>query len=113
VSGNGASVAVIYGPNSSAKQKSIDDQQAENRAAAAAGGWTVVAELDDPSSASRYATRVRKNWTRLLELLPEVDVVVPWKPVAWRPDAGDVGRVPRRLPRTPCADPRGHPQPHV
>jgi hypothetical protein len=72
--------AVIYGRNSSAKQKSIDDQQAENRAATEANGWTVVAELDDPSSASRYATKVRRNWARLLELLPAIDVVVLWEP---------------------------------
>lgn len=75
-----ASLAAIYGRNSSAKQKSIDDQQAENRAAVQANGWTVAAELDDPSSASRYATRIRKNWAQLLELLPTIDVVVLWEP---------------------------------
>lgn len=75
-----ASSAVIYGRNSSAKQKSIDDQQAENRAAAVANGWAITAELADPSSASRYATRIRKNWVLLLELLPETDVVVLWEP---------------------------------
>jgi DNA invertase Pin-like site-specific DNA recombinase len=40
----------------------------------------VVAEMEDPSSASRYATKARKNWARVLELLPEVDVVVLWEP---------------------------------
>lgn len=75
-----ASRAAIYSRNSSAKQKSIDDQQAENRAAVEANGWTVAAELDDPSSASRYATKVRKNWELLLSLLPDVDVVVLWEP---------------------------------
>lgn len=75
-----ATAAAIYGRNSSAKQKSIDDQQAENRAAVEANGWTVAAELDDPSSASRYATRVRKNWELLLALLPDIDVVVLWEP---------------------------------
>lgn len=72
--------AVIYGRNSSAKQKSIDDQQAENRAAAETHGWHVRVELDDPSSASRYATGPRKNWARLIDLLPAVDVVVLWEP---------------------------------
>lgn len=71
---------MIYSRNSSAKQKSIDDQQAANRAATELNGWTVVAELDDPSSASRYATKVRRNWARLLELLPTIDVVVLWEP---------------------------------
>lgn len=75
-----ATRAVVYGRNSSAKQKSIDEQLAENRAAAKANGWTVVDELDDPVSASRYATKVRKNWARLLELLPTVDVVILWEP---------------------------------
>ncbi|MCP2327592.1 DNA invertase Pin-like site-specific DNA recombinase [Hamadaea flava] len=81
MSGKSASSrAAIYGRNSSAKQKSINDQQAENRAFAEANGWTVVAELDDPSSASRYATKSRTNWARLLELLPSIDVVVLWEP---------------------------------
>ena len=72
--------AATYSRNSSAKQKSIDDQRAENRRAAQEQGWTVTVELDDPSSASRYATKVRRNWEQLLELLPEVDVVVLWEP---------------------------------
>lgn len=80
MSGSDGNSAVIYGRNSSARQKSIDDQQAENRAAVKANGWTVTAELDDPSSASRYATKVRKNWAQLLELLPGIDVVVLWEP---------------------------------
>src|SRR6266481_6306087 len=71
---------VTYSRNSSAKQKSINDQKADNRRVCEAGGWSVVAELDDPSSASRYATKVRQNWVRLLELLPDVDMVVLWEP---------------------------------
>jgi DNA invertase Pin-like site-specific DNA recombinase len=43
-------------------------------------GWRIVAELDDPSSASRYATKIRKNWAQLIELLPTIDVVVLWEP---------------------------------
>jgi len=72
--------AVIYGRSSIAKQKSINDQLTENRAACQANDWTVVKELSDPTSASRYATKVRENWARLLELLPEVDVIVLWEP---------------------------------
>jgi DNA invertase Pin-like site-specific DNA recombinase len=72
--------AVTYSRNSSAKQKSITDQAAENRADAASHGWQIVAELSDPSSASRYATKVRQNWATLLELLPAVDVVILWEP---------------------------------
>jgi DNA invertase Pin-like site-specific DNA recombinase len=72
--------AAIYSRNSSAKQKSITEQAAENRAAAADHGWTVVDDMSDPVSASRYGTKIRANWTRLLELLPTVDVVVLWEP---------------------------------
>jgi site-specific DNA recombinase len=72
--------AVLYGRNSSAPQKSIDEQSTENRAAATEHGWRVADELDDPFSASRYSTRTRKNWARLLELLPTVDVIVLWEP---------------------------------
>lgn len=72
--------AVSYGRSSSAKQKSIDEQLADNRAACDANGWRVVAELSDPISASRYATKVRENWATLLEMLPKVDAVVLWEP---------------------------------
>ena len=76
--------AATYSRNSSAKQKSINDQRAENRRAAQELGWTVPVELDDPSSASRHAPKVRRNWEKLLELLPEVDVVVLWGTVCRR-----------------------------
>lgn len=72
--------AVIYSRNSSARQKSIREQTAENRDVCRALGWDIVAELDDPVSASRYATKVRHNWAALLELLPNVDVIVLWEP---------------------------------
>jgi site-specific DNA recombinase len=75
-----ATAAAIYGRNSSAKQKSIDDQLAETRAAADANGWRVAAELADPSSASRYATKPRENWALLLALLPTIGVIVLWEP---------------------------------
>ncbi|MGH3681234.1 MAG: recombinase family protein [Natronosporangium sp.] len=72
--------AVIYGRSSTANEKSITDQLAENRAAAAGNGWTVAEELSDPTSASRFATKVRANWARLLELVPDTDVIVLWEP---------------------------------
>lgn len=71
---------VNYSRNSSAKQKSINEQAAENRAVAETNGWTVVADLSDPLSASRYATKVRANWALLLGLLATVDMVVLWEP---------------------------------
>lgn len=72
--------AVTYERNSSAKQKSMGEQAIENRAAAEANGWTVVDQLSDPRSASRYATKARENWARLLAMLPTVDIVILWEP---------------------------------
>lgn len=72
--------ALPYARSSSAKQKSIDEQTDENRAACARDGWTIVDELSDGTSASRYRTKVRANWTQLLTRLPDVDVVVLWEP---------------------------------
>src|SRR4051794_14622903 len=72
--------AVPYSRNSSARQKSIDEQDAENLAVASVNGWTIAEVLSDPSSASRYATKVRKNWAQLVELLPSIDVVILWEP---------------------------------
>lgn len=71
--------AVTYERNSSAKQKSIDEQAAANRDAVEANGWTLVEQLNDPVSASRYATKARKNWARLLAMLPAIDVVILWE----------------------------------
>lgn len=72
--------AVSYSRNSSAEQKSIADQAADNRAAAEQLGVHLVAELNDPSSASRYATKERENWAALLRLLPTIDLVILWEP---------------------------------
>jgi site-specific DNA recombinase len=74
--------AVIYGRNSSAKEKSITEQLDLCRLACAAVGWSVVDELSDPVSASRYAaTKIRQNWSRLTAMVSagEVDVVVLWE----------------------------------
>lgn len=72
--------AVAYSRNSSAKQKSIDDQRAENRRSVEANGWRLIAELSDPVSASRYTSKTRDEWAALLAMLPVIDVVVLWEP---------------------------------
>lgn len=72
--------AVIYGRSSTAKEKSINDQLAECRLAAESVGWTVVAELSDPVSASRYSRKSRENWTKLLAMLPTIGMVILWEP---------------------------------
>jgi site-specific DNA recombinase len=75
-----STMAVTYSRNSSAKQKSITDQREVMSGTCAENRWQIVAELDDPSSASRYARKVRENWTALLDLVPTVNVVVLWEP---------------------------------
>jgi DNA invertase Pin-like site-specific DNA recombinase len=72
--------AVVYGRSSTAKEKSIDEQTAEGEAICAENRWTVVDVLGDPISASRYESRVRANWTKLVDMLSTVDVVVLWEP---------------------------------
>ena len=68
--------AVSYARNSVHVTQSMRGQLDTNRAACERYGWSMVAELSDGSSASRYATKTRDNWAELLRLLPEVDVVV-------------------------------------
>lgn len=71
--------AVVYSRNSSAKQKSINAQERENLDHAARHGWGVIAKLSDPSSASPYSTKIRKNWQTVEDLLPAMDVLVLWE----------------------------------
>lgn len=74
-------LAVVYGRNSSAKHKSIRDQIAASVAVVDLQGWTLACEpLSDTISASRYATKARANWAQLVEMLPNIDVVVLWEP---------------------------------
>lgn len=74
-------LAVVYGRNSSAKQKSIRDQITTSVAAVEERGWTLACDpLSDTTSASRYATKARANWAQLLSMLPAIDVVVVWEP---------------------------------
>lgn len=65
--------------------RSTDQQQAENEAAAAAPdrGWPIVQTYrDDNRSASRYATKVREDYARLLVDLEagKLDVLILWEP---------------------------------
>jgi DNA invertase Pin-like site-specific DNA recombinase len=71
--------AASYSRNSVNVQHSIRSQKARHRAAAEAQGFELVAELADGSSASRYAGRPRDAWPELLELLPQLDVVMLWE----------------------------------
>jgi site-specific DNA recombinase len=81
--------AGIYGRNSKANEKSIDDQLKLGRAAVGREGWTLAGEYHDDSSASRYRTKERDDWARLLADLAAgaLDVLVLWKPARGSRDA--------------------------
>jgi DNA invertase Pin-like site-specific DNA recombinase len=74
--------AGLYGRNSKGLDKSIDDQLDEGREAAEERAWELVAEYSDAVSASRFGTKVRKDWQRLLKDLDAglLDVVITWEP---------------------------------
>jgi DNA invertase Pin-like site-specific DNA recombinase len=71
---------VSYGRESVGKKKSVDDQLAANREEAERLGVELLDEVSDGSSASRFATKVRKNWAEILKWVPKVDVVMLWEP---------------------------------
>jgi len=63
------------------KSQSVDQQTAAGRAAAQALGWTIVAELSDPVSASRFSTRPRPGWDQLVADVRagKLDAIVLWE----------------------------------
>ena len=63
------------------KSQSVDQQTAAGRAAARALGWTIVAELSDPVSASRFSTRPRPGRRRRADpsRAGKLDAVVLWE----------------------------------
>lgn len=75
--------AGIYGRNSHGEAKSIEDQLRLGWAAVAENGWVVPegGEYSDDSSASRYRSKERDDWARLLVDLDTgaLDVLVLWK----------------------------------
>lgn len=74
--------AGIYGRNSKGEAKSIADQLDLGRTAVAEHGWTPAGEYSDDSSASKYRTKEREDWAKLLADLTAgaLDVLVLWKP---------------------------------
>ena len=63
-------------------ERSVAEQQDGNRAECAANGWQVTGEYEDAVSASRFATKAREDWPRLLADIEagRLDVVVMWDP---------------------------------
>lgn len=75
-------VAVIYGRQSKDKRKSIDEQIDESRDAIDENGWRFGGIYSDGSSASRFATKNRPDWDRLLADLSagRFGVLILWEP---------------------------------
>lgn len=73
--------AAVYGRESQANVKSIDDQVAIGAGVVADQGWELAGTFDDGSSASRFARRARADWARLLDEIDagRIDVVVVWE----------------------------------
>lgn len=67
----------------SGRARSVDEQQVDNERVAATEGWQMVATHADPNrSASRYATRAREAYRRLLADIHGgvLDVLILWEP---------------------------------
>lgn len=73
--------AGIYGRNSKKKAKSITDQLKLGRLAVKEQGWELAGEYSDGGSASRYATKTRGNWVRLLADIEagKLDILILWE----------------------------------
>lgn len=73
--------AAIYGRQSKDKKVSIDQQLSEGQRVCAEQGWTVYGLYSDGSSASRFATKAREDWSRLLGDLDagQFGVLVLWE----------------------------------
>jgi site-specific DNA recombinase len=78
--------ALIYGRQSMGKDRSIAEQLASGHERAGREGWKLVATYSDKVSASRYSTKVRDDWAKLLTALERPDVAVLW---LWESSRGD------------------------
>lgn len=73
--------AGVYGRESKGKQKSVDDQITLGTRVIDDHGWVHAGTYDDGSSASRFATKARKDWHRLDADLKahRLDVLIVWE----------------------------------
>lgn len=87
-----ATRAAVYGRESQDNTKSIEDQVAIGADVITEHGWTHTGSYDDGTSASRYATKARPGWERLVADLDagSFDVLILWEttrgsrePVGW------------------------------
>ena len=78
--------ALAYGRQSMGNDRSIDEQIEAGRKRAEAEGWDLLATYSDKVSASRYSTKVRDDWAKLLAALERPDAQVLW---LWESSRGD------------------------
>lgn len=78
--------ALTYGRQSMGNDKSIAEQLELGAKRCAAEGWDHAGEYSDRISASRYATRARGDWAKLLDALSRPDVGALWM---WESSRGD------------------------
>jgi site-specific DNA recombinase len=73
--------AGVYGRQSVNKSKSIKEQLAAGTQAARDHGWEHAASYKDGVSASRYTTKVRSDWEKVLADIGDgtIDVLVLWE----------------------------------
>jgi site-specific DNA recombinase len=73
--------AGIYGRQSRGKTKSIDEQLHAGETAVSGQGWALVGKYSDGTSASRYGTKKRDEWVRVLKDIEDgcMDVLVLWE----------------------------------
>lgn len=81
-----ATGALLYGRQSMGNDRSVAEQMESGRKRAATEGWDILAEHSDRISASRYATRTRDDWPRLLKALARPNASVLWM---WESSRGD------------------------
>ena len=86
--------ALLYGRQSMGNDRSIAEQLDSGRSRAGAEGWDILGEYSDRISASRYATKARDDWPKLLADLKRPDVRVLW---LWE-TSGATGACHRGLP---------------
>lgn len=77
---------VIYARQSQSNDRSIDQQAEIGGERAVAEGWAIRGTYRDGVSASRYATKQRIDWPKLLTALELPDVNVLW---LWETSRGD------------------------
>ncbi|SIR65284.1 recombinase family protein [Micromonospora avicenniae] len=73
--------AGVYGRQSVGKRKSILEQLAAGEETVREEGWTLAGTYEDGTSASRYGTKPRGGWAKVLEDIEagRLDVLVLWE----------------------------------